>query len=147
MAMRKSTTPTPIPRPAAARSSPGAGFRISSSTITPTSSAAIRLYDHTSILRFIEWRFLGAPARGRGRRGASWYLTARDRHARNLGWSLLPAEPDPEFDTDGFPDPGTSTPCGAPLVAGAAAEENERARALEYAEGLGYRIGTWLPGR
>src|SRR6266511_2991532 len=34
-------------------------------------------FDHTSVLRFLEWRFLGAPARGPGRPGQSWFLTAR----------------------------------------------------------------------
>src|SRR5262249_56787359 len=55
-----------------------------------------QLYDHTSILRFIEWRFLGAPAHGAGRRKRNWWLTSRDLHANNIGWSLRPRRPDPE---------------------------------------------------
>ena len=42
-------------------------------------------YDHTSILRFLEWRFLGAPATGPGLDSDTWFLTLRDRFARNLG--------------------------------------------------------------
>lgn len=53
------------------------------------------VYDHTSILRFIEWRFLGAPASGPGSgpgsgSGSPWWLTTRDRHANNIGASLSP---------------------------------------------------------
>jgi hypothetical protein len=58
-----------------------------------------RLYDHTSIMRFLEWRFLGAPAEGHGRT-APWSLTLRDRNARNMGASLLAANPDPELRFD-----------------------------------------------
>ena len=47
-----------------------------------------RTYDHTSILRFLEWRFLGAPPEGPGQAGDSWFLTRRDRYAANLGASL-----------------------------------------------------------
>jgi len=51
--------------------------------------------DHTSVLRFLEWRFLGAPARGPG--GGRWWLTTRDRHAHNLGTALGAGRPDPEL--------------------------------------------------
>ena len=33
------------------------------------------LYDHTSVLRFLEWRFLGAPPRGPGGDTDKWFLT------------------------------------------------------------------------
>jgi hypothetical protein len=46
------------------------------------------LYDHTSVLRFLEWRFLGAPSRGAGKAGQTWFLTERDRRANNIGASL-----------------------------------------------------------
>ncbi len=42
-----------------------AGFRVPTLLASPYASPGLvdrRLYDHTSILRFIEWRFLGAPA-------------------------------------------------------------------------------------
>ena len=52
--------------------------------------------DHTSVLRFLEWRFLGAPARGPGGDGR-WWLTRRDRHAHNLGTALAAGRSDPEL--------------------------------------------------
>ena len=47
-----------------------------------------RTYDHTSVLRLIQWRFLGAPAEGPT--GSGWWLTSRDRAANNIGASLAP---------------------------------------------------------
>jgi hypothetical protein len=65
---------------------------------------------HTSILRFIEWRFLGAPATGPSQPSGRWWLTKRDRNAANLGASLRASNPDPElwfaFDDS---EPGLST--------------------------------------
>jgi phospholipase C len=75
-----------------------------------------RTYDHTSIIRFLEWRFLGAPPEGPNARGKSpWWLTLRDRYAANIGRSLSANvfDPDPGFDLDvvvGTPSP----PCGGP---------------------------------
>jgi len=40
------------------------------------------------VLRFLEWRFLGAPPRGAGKPGQTWFLTERDRRANNLGAGL-----------------------------------------------------------
>jgi phospholipase C len=48
-------------------------------------------YDHTSITRFLEWRFLGAPPVGPGVAGDSWFLRTRDRNANNIGASLVMA--------------------------------------------------------
>lgn len=125
------------------------GFRVPTRLISPYARPNFvdhNLYDHTSILRFIEWRFLGAPARGPGRRGDSWFLTTRDRFANNIGWSLLPGAADFEFDPDAFADPGTSPPCGREaLAARPAAEQSDFARGLQWAEDLGYRLGSWLP--
>jgi phospholipase C len=56
-------------------------------------------YDSTSILRFLEWRFLGAPPEGTIETNGAWYLTKRDRAAHNLGASLVTAS-DPELDFD-----------------------------------------------
>jgi hypothetical protein len=75
------------------------------------------LYDHTSILRFIEWRFLGAPASGPGRDGGTrWWLTKRDRHAHPLGQKLLAKPvnlevPDPLIDPG--PTVGLTPACTA----------------------------------
>jgi phospholipase C len=101
-----------------------AGFRV------PTIFAGPRVlpgavdhqrYDHTSILRFLEWRFLGAPPRGSGI-NASWALTMRDRFANNPG-DLISTEhfdPSPGFNVNlALPEP--SPPCGSagvPLAAG-----------------------------
>jgi hypothetical protein len=74
------------------------------------------LYDHTSILRFIEWRFLGAPAKGTSGRSGRWWLTKRDRHAHPIGQTLVTERvnsdiPDPLIP----PDTGTrlTPPCEA----------------------------------
>ena len=63
--------------------------------------------DHTSVLRFVEWRFLGAPGRGPGG-NRRWWLTARDRHAHNLGAALGTGRPASElgFDVDAHLAPG-----------------------------------------
>jgi phospholipase C len=126
-----------------------AGFRVPTRIISPYARRNFvdhRLYDHTSILRFIEWRFLGAPARGRGRRSDGWFLTARDRAARNIGWSLLPEAADPEFDVDAFEDPGTSVPCAsetaAPAALPASPPPHDLERGREFFESLGYRLPT-----
>jgi phospholipase C len=62
-----------------------AGFRVPSAQMSPYAAGNAvdhTVYDHTSILRFIEWRFLGAPASGPGAGSSGrWWLTKRDRHA------------------------------------------------------------------
>jgi phospholipase C len=78
-----------------------AGFRVPSILASPYVRANFvdsTVYDHTSVLRFLEWRFLGAPAHGAGRTGHKWFLTARDRHANNYGRSLRATDPNPDVD-------------------------------------------------
>src|SRR4029077_15659135 len=61
-----------------------AGFRVPTVLASPYVKPGFvnhRRYDHTSILRFLEWRFLGAPPEGPGQDSDSWYLTLRDRTA------------------------------------------------------------------
>jgi phospholipase C len=129
------------------------GFRVPTRVMSPFARRNFvdhRLYDHTSILRFLEWRFLAAPAEGKGVPG-NWHLTTRDRYANNLGWSLKADDPDPELDFGTFPDPGTSAGCGASLVDGRAATnaapvpDHDFARGLEIGAFDGYEIGNWLP--
>jgi phospholipase C len=65
------------------------GFRVPAIIASPFARpgyADHTVYDHTSVLRLIEWRYLSAPATGAsaGKRG-KWWLTERDRHANNLG--------------------------------------------------------------
>ena len=67
-----------------------AGFRVPALVASPYARRGYvdhTLYDHTSVLRFLEWRFLGAAA-GAGKPGQSWFLTERDRRANNLGAGL-----------------------------------------------------------
>jgi phospholipase C len=79
------------------------GFRVPTvlaSPYAPRNYVDHNLYDHTSILRFLEWRFLGAPPQGPGADGDRWFLTTRDRHTNNFGASLRNSDPDPEVDLD-----------------------------------------------
>ena len=79
-------------------------------------------YDHTSILRFLEWRFLGAPPAGVHATNGRWYLTRRDRAAHNLGSSLVTtADPELGFELDG-PIPVPSKGCRVAEVPPAAHE-------------------------
>jgi phospholipase C len=92
-----------------------AGFRVPTVLASPYAQPGFvdhALYDHTSILRFIEWRFLGAPAHGPGGSGDKWFLTARDRNANNIGDSLVRTKPDPDigFDLEVKIDP-PDAPC------------------------------------
>ena len=82
-----------------------AGFRVPTMMASPYTRPGFvdhREYDHSSILRFLEWRFLGAPSESPLLGNGSWFLTNRDRNAGNLGASLLPtmADPAPAFDLD-----------------------------------------------
>jgi phospholipase C len=82
-----------------------AGFRVPTILASPYARPGFvdhTVYDHTSILRFLEWRFLGAPPRGPGAADAGWFLTARDRNAANLGEALAVSHPDlePAYDPD-----------------------------------------------
>jgi phospholipase C len=79
------------------------GFRVPTalaSPYAPRNYVDHNLYDHTSILRFLEWRFLGAPPQGPGKQTDRWFLTKRDRHTNNFGASLRSGNPDPEVDID-----------------------------------------------
>jgi phospholipase C len=102
------------------------GFRVPAMVASPYVRPGYvdhTVYDHTSALRLIEWRFLGAPAQGTSAgKGARWWLTDRDRHAANLGLTFtaehqgdlgfdpsmaLPAPADPcTFGAKGGPSPG-----------------------------------------
>jgi phospholipase C len=132
------------------------GFRVPTRMLSPYARQNFvdhRLYEHGSILRFLEWRFLGAPPEGKGGRNAAWYLTTRDRYANNIGWSLKPDDPDPEFDAVGA-DPGSSGVCADEAVAtlgtrSAAPHVSDFERGLEdgFFERFGYTIGNGSPVR
>jgi phospholipase C len=90
------------------------GFRVPSIVASPYARPGYvdhNLYDHTSIIRFLEWRFLGAPPQGVGRRGDRWFLTRRDRFANNLGASLRFGHPEPDFEMSALPPTEISGPC------------------------------------
>lgn len=94
-----------------------AGFRVPTVVASPFARNGFvdhQQYDHTSILRFLEWRFLGAPPTGTGG-DAGWSLTARDRNANNIGTSLV-VEPDKEL---GFDPKVTIDPPSPDCAAGA----------------------------
>jgi len=93
-----------------------AGFRVASTLASPYAHRGFvdhRVYDHTSILRFLEWRFLGAPPVGPGADTDTWFLTKRDRYAENFGTSLRPERPEVEIGIDVARLPPPSKACGA----------------------------------
>lgn len=120
------------PRFADARSSPKldddfgqSGFRVPAITASPwvdRGAVSSTVVDHTSHLRFLEWRFLGAPARGpRGR--TKWWLTERDRHSSNPGQMLTRTKADPEVPFDLAIDIPVMTPACADEGATAALDD------------------------
>ncbi|MGB6059211.1 MAG: alkaline phosphatase family protein [Microthrixaceae bacterium] len=94
-----------------------AGFRVPTILASPYSRPGYvdhRTYDHTSIMRFLQWRFLGAPPEGPGG-DQSWSLTKRNRYANNLGASLGYEDPDPGlFDLDDMPLRAPTNFCDGP---------------------------------
>lgn len=95
-----------------------AGFRIPTVIASPYCLPGFvdhRTYDHTSILRFLEWRFLGAHDEGPGPGPENWFLTERDKNAINIAGSLSYRllDADLGFDIDGLPIDPPSPACGA----------------------------------
>ena len=128
-----------------------AGFRVPAIIASPRALPGFvdhAQYDHTSVLRFLEWRFLGAPAHGpSGDPNNPWWLTSRDRYAKNLGRTLSATafDPDPRFDLN-MPLPAPSAVCapgGAPTVIGT----HPFAAAVEhgYTDRVGYKLPTYAP--
>ncbi|MGH2758470.1 MAG: alkaline phosphatase family protein, partial [Actinomycetota bacterium] len=126
-----------------------AGFRVPTLMASPFARRGYidhRLYDHTSILRFIQWRFLGAPPEGPGGR-SGWSLTKRDRNARNIGRSLSGSAPDPDIELDVLPQvPIVSAPCegealeGLPGVPEVPISQFEEALNAGFFEKVGFDI-------
>ncbi|MBI2168736.1 MAG: phospholipase [Actinobacteria bacterium] len=92
-----------------------AGFRTPTMMLSPHAQKGHvdhAVYDHTSILRFIEWRYLAAPATSAPTNTVpSWALTLRDANANNIGASLVTTS-DPEFHAPLLPEvPVASVPC------------------------------------
>ena len=102
-----------------------AGFRVPTVMASPFALRGFvdhRQYEHTAILRFLEWRFLGAPAEGWGSDTDTWYLTTRDRWSANIGASLRDTRisNDAGFDVAGLALPLPDPPCAEPDSLGAA---------------------------
>jgi phospholipase C len=127
-----------------------AGFRVPTIFASPRALPGAvdhARYDHTAVLRFIQWRFLGAPPRGPSI-GPSWSLTARDRNSKNPG-EMLSSE---YFDPDLYFDPNLAIP--EPSAACGSAEELRAfgattAEPSPWLEGIenGYweRVGVKIP--
>jgi phospholipase C len=138
-----------------------AGFRVPAVLASPYARrgyADHTLYDHTSVLRFLEWRFLGAPARGPGKPGQNWFLTERDRNANNLGATLAAepvnrrvginldvvlTDPSPPCDAVGAPAGGPGTAVRRPLGTRPPDPEQhafEQAYEAGWFERVGFRV-------
>ena len=122
------------------------GFRVPTILASPFARRGFvdnATYDHTSILRFIEWRFLGAPAAGTAAPNGRWYLTERDRHANNIGASLV-THPDLDVDIDlDAPIAAPSDACAQPEVPSAPDELSpaDVPQSADFRE----RVGTLFP--
>jgi phospholipase C len=102
------------------------GFRIPNLIISPLARRGYvshERFDHTSVLKFIEWRF-GLPS-----------LTIRDRVANNIADALNFGHPNANFRTYSVP-PVVSAPC-LPSGTGTSAE-NEWQALRVYATSLGF---------
>ncbi len=132
-----------------------AGFRVPTVMASPYASPGLvdrRTYDHASVLRFLEWRFLGAPPEGPGHDGDSWFLTRRDRYASNIGASLSSkiVDKDIGFDIDAIHIDPPSAACASGGVGGLSAmarsvlEADDPAfdeqRWRTYLDEVGYRL-------
>jgi phospholipase C len=122
-------TAAPIPAVDAALGSDGLrGFRVPALVISPWSrraTVAHGLYDHTSVLKMIEWRWSLRP------------LTVRDSAANNLAEVLDFAHPDLTAPLFAVPAGPFGGPC--PLTTPAAAIENSQI-ALQMAADFGFPI-------
>lgn len=128
------------------------GFRVPAVIASPRARPGFvthRRHDHTSVIRFLEWRFLGAPPEGPGNPSDTWFLTQRDRWSNNIGKTLTLDLVNPEigFDLD-LPIPEPSAPCadGSTAVGGAAARSASDTEhpfatpeAREYFASVGFR--------
>ncbi len=117
----------PIPPSDAALGSDGRrGFRVPALVISPWSRRGVvahGLYDHTSILKLIEWRWKLRP------------LTVRDAAAANLAEVLDFSRPNLNAPSFTVP-PG---PFGTPCIPNQAAVDADRAL-LQYAAGFGFPV-------
>ena len=145
-----------------------AGFRLPVFLASPFARPGYvdhRTYDHASVLRFLEWRFLGAPAEGTARRRAGGSPPATGT-PHNIGSSLAPTR-----QSDFVLDPGTvplvlTVPCQGQFFqdvpglsqledavdparvgvdAGVDSSTHALAAAAEPFSALGYDVGPSMP--
>jgi hypothetical protein len=90
-------------------------------------------------LRFLHWRFLGAPAEGPGGDAkVNWALSKRDRYAHNIGRSLSTRkDPDVQLDVSVLPP---SPPCGNESALAASDPEPDAFRVSAEMQGLTDRL-------
>ena len=116
----------PIPASDAALGSDGRrGFRVPALVISPWSPRGVvahGLYDHTSVLKMIEWRWNLRP------------LTVRDATANNIAEVLDFAHPNLEAPHFVVPEGPFGIPCAVSQL------DNERQALLELAAGFGFTI-------
>ncbi len=105
------------------------GFRVPAMLISPRARrgyVAHGTYDHTSVLKMIEWRFR-LPA-----------LTARDAAAANLA-EVLDFTRSPNLTAPAYPVPSF---VGVPCANGIPGDEEEWSRLAPIAAALGYSVGA-----
>jgi phospholipase C len=127
-----------------------AGFRVPTILASPRGLPGAvdhATYDHTAVLRFLEWRFLGAPSRGPGG-SYPWWFTTRDRNAGNLGELLSSQYFDPNlyFSPDvAIPKPsdGCATTQSLRTFAAPAGEPSPWEEGI--ANGYWERVGVTVP--
>ena len=126
-------TRAPIPRVDAAAGSDGyRGFRTPALIISPWSprgTVISELYDHTSVLKMIEWRWHLRP------------LSLRDESANNLAEAL-------DFDAPNLTAPRFPMPSGSfgalcPLEAPSLEAEMSPGALLQFAASVGFRVPGW----
>ena len=107
------------------------GFRVPALMISPLAKRGLvshNVYDHTSILRMIEWRWGLKP------------LTARDANARNIAEVLDFTNP-PNLDSPTYTVPTVPTPgCATQEAEAGKAEEAEWGAVKKLALDLGWRL-------
>ena len=148
---RRRTSPTTATSAVDADDFSQAGFRVPTIIASPFARPGFvdhRAYEHTSILRFLEWRFLGAPPEGPGRPSDSWFLTSRDRNANNLGAQpARPAVRGRHRVRPQPPDPAARAACALRRPARRArpaSRRNRRTRACRWRSTRGSSSG-WAP--
>jgi phospholipase C len=112
------------------------GFRVPAMIISPYARPGAvdhTLYDHTAVMRFLEWRFMGAPAAGPARRTSHrWWLTKRDRGSHNLGGTVGLESPNPDLGFDIDLDLGfTAADCTPPKLGAALGGPGDSPLSLE----------------